>query len=91
MDIFPFLVLTGAIVSVIAVIAWGVTTIVKARHGYAIDNSLPGGPARKIELLEQENDRLRGTVDRLEDRLAVLERIATDPKRRLTDEIDSLR
>ena len=34
---------------------------------------------------------LKATVDRLEDRLKVLERIATDPSRRLSDDIDNLR
>ncbi len=91
MDIFPFMVLVGGVLAVIAMVTWGVTMVVKARHGYAIDNALPGGHVRKIELLEDENQKLRGTVDRLEDRLATLERIATDPKRRLTDEIDALR
>ena len=41
--------------------------------------------------LAQENEMLRGKVGRLEERMAVLERIATDAPSRLTAEIDKLR
>jgi hypothetical protein len=47
--------------------------------------------AREIELLSQENAGLRGMVGRLEERLSVLERIATDPAERTAREIESLR
>ncbi|HEX8514098.1 MAG TPA: hypothetical protein VF688_13445 [Allosphingosinicella sp.] len=46
---------------------------------------------REIELLSRENAGLRGKVDRLEERLSVLERIATDPAQRTAREIESLR
>ncbi len=41
--------------------------------------------------LEQDNAMLRSKVARLEERMAVLERIATDPAKRLSAEIESLR
>ena len=41
--------------------------------------------------LVAENERLKATVGRLEERLKVLERIATDPSRQLADEIEKLR
>lgn len=47
--------------------------------------------ARKIELLSAENERLTGQLGRLEERLRVLERIATDPAERTAREIDALR
>jgi cell division protein FtsB len=47
--------------------------------------------AREIELLSSENAGLKGKVSRLEERLAVLERIATDPAERTAREIESLR
>lgn len=55
--------------------------------------ALAGGiaPGRQTELLVQENEKLRGQVTRLEERVAVLERIVTDPARRVADEIESLR
>lgn len=47
--------------------------------------------ARKIELLAGENGRLKEQIGRLEERVAVLERIATDEATRLGKEIDALR
>lgn len=38
-----------------------------------------------------ENIRLQAEVARLNDRLRVLERLATDPAKRLSDEIESLK
>jgi hypothetical protein len=38
-----------------------------------------------------EAARLRSEVTRLNDRIQVLERLATDPARRLSDEIDALK
>lgn len=46
---------------------------------------------RKVELLTAENQKLVGQVSRLEERIAVLERIATDPAERTAREIDALR
>ncbi|MGA9581233.1 MAG: hypothetical protein WBR13_04610 [Allosphingosinicella sp.] len=47
--------------------------------------------ARENERLTDENEALRRTVGRLEERMAVLERIATDPAERTAREIESLR
>lgn len=47
--------------------------------------------ARKIMLLAHENEKLTGQVGRLEERIAVLERIATDPAERTAREIEALR
>ena len=46
---------------------------------------------RKIMLLTNENEKLTGQVGRLEERLRVLERIATDPATRTAAEIEALR
>lgn len=48
-------------------------------------------PVGQPQELEQENAQLRRSVARLEDRMAVLERIATDAPTRLTAEIEKLR
>ena len=78
-------------------------TWVRAKHGYPLEDSNRtharramgvGGDLeadRKIQLLSTENDRLTGQVSRLEERIAVLERIATDPAERVAREIDALR
>lgn len=58
------------------------------------EDFVPGdqiGAERKIELLTNENEKLTGQVGRLEERLRVLERIATDPAERTAREIDALR
>jgi cell division protein FtsB len=51
------------------------------------------GPAaaREIEQLSTENIGLKKKVEQLEQRLAVLERIATDPAERTAREIEQLR
>ncbi|MGL4314492.1 MAG: hypothetical protein ACRCSO_10940 [Sphingomonas sp.] len=80
-------------------VAWVANNWVRARHGYPLedDNGAPVTPAgsvadaRKIELLATENERLTGQISRLEERLRVLERIATDPAERTAREIDALR
>jgi hypothetical protein len=79
-------------------IGWIVTSWIRAKHGYPLEGEWGGtinkqDPAtdRKIELLATENEKLIGQISRLEERIAVLERIATDAPSRLTAEIDNLR
>ena len=83
----------------ISTIGWVITTAIRARHGYPVEGEWGGvahkgeDPAtdRKIELLSNENADLKGRLMRLEERLSVLERIATDRAVRLGEEIDALR
>ena len=79
-------------------LGWAVTTWIRARHGYPLENEWSGIATRtdaeadhKIALLSGENEQLHGKISRLEERLAVLERIATDPAERTARAIDSLR
>ena len=77
-------------------IAWIITTAIRARHGYALEGEWGGqvdhpDARRATELLEAENEMLRGKVGRIEERVAVLERLATDKGLRLSAEIDQLR
>ena len=77
------------------------TTWIKARHGYPLDRgrrSRSGADEsdtldaeRRVLLLSNENEKLTGQVSRLEERIAVLERIATDPAERTARAIDALR
>ena len=88
---------------VLAIIAmsfggWIITSWIRAKHGYPLEGEWGGTVTkqepeanRKIELLTSENDKLHGQVSRLEERIAVLERIATDAPGRLTAEIEKLR
>ncbi|BCA61809.1 hypothetical protein HMP09_1043 [Sphingomonas sp. HMP9] len=46
---------------------------------------------RSIALLDSENARRTGQIDRLQERIQVLERITTDPAERTAREIEALR
>lgn len=94
----------GGPMFVIAIVAlsmagWVITTWIRAKHGYPLENEWfgttekPDGPkaTRQVELLSNENAQLKGQVSRLEERIAVLERIATDPATRTAREIEELR
>lgn len=84
-------------------VSWIANNWLRARHGYppldyrssrrrrgaAAETDLEA--ERKIMLLTNENDKLTGQVSRLEERIAVLERIATDPAERTAREIEALR
>ena len=50
-----------------------------------------GSNDQATKALAAENEQLRATVGKLEERLKVLERIATDPSRQLASDIDNLR
>ncbi len=80
--------------------AWVITTWIRARQGYPVTDDrgnviqpkdAGSDAARQIELLSNENSGLKGQVSRLEERIAVLERIATDPAERTAREIENLR
>lgn len=67
-------------------------TAVWAKIKYEAQSANGSLPAqRKIDLLSTENDGLKGQVSRLEERISVLERIATDPAHRVAREIEDLR
>jgi len=89
----------------IATIGGIIKMSIRAKHGYPledrnhrramrrglVDTSGDLEAQRKIELLSNENDKLVSQIGRLEERLRVLERIATDPGERVAREIDELR
>jgi hypothetical protein len=91
----------GGPIFVIAIVAistagWVLTTAIRARHGYPVEGEWGGmiqrrGSDEAAKALTAENEQLKATVGKLEERLKVLERIATDPSRQLADEIDNLR
>ncbi len=77
---------------------WVITTWLKIRHGYPLTDGQGNtvhrtepDAGRKIDLLAGENEKLTARISRLEERIAVLERIATDPAARTVREIDALR
>jgi hypothetical protein len=88
----------AGIIGTISVVGWVATTWLKVKNGYPLENSWGkplnpngGGEAmERIRLLSQENAQLRAELGSLKDRMAVLERIATDQPSRLAAEIDAL-
>ena len=78
----------------ISTLGWVITTAIRARHGYPLDGEW-GGTIHRVnpddKALLAENEQLKAKVGSLEERLKVLERIATDPTRQLADEIEKLR
>lgn len=90
MDVTSFIVFIGGIIGLVGAIGWAVTTVIKARRGRFDDDAQMIAHSRANELLAQENQEMRGKMARLEDRLSVLERIATDPAQRLEREIAQL-
>ena len=80
------------------VVGWVITTWLKIKNGYPLESSWGkplhpngGGEAmERIKLLSQENAQLRAELGSLKDRVAVVERIATDHPSRLSAEIDAL-
>jgi hypothetical protein len=70
-------------------IAWLLNGWIKGRRPAAAPDALQA--SRQVELLANENAGLKGQVSRLEERLSVLERIATDPAERTAREIEQLR
>ena len=88
------------IIAIVAICTggWLANNWIRAKHGYPLEDEWGGktekiGPDadRKIALLTSENEPLGGKISHLEERIAVLERIATDKSTRLADEIESLR
>ena len=88
------------IIAIIAIstVGWIITTWIRAKHGYPLENEWGGttpkvdvDAERKISLLSNENESLNGKVGNLEERIAVLERIVTDKAGRLSEEIEKLR
>ena len=90
----------GFVLAIIAIttLGWVITTAIRARHGYPLEGEW-GGTVHRVDpaaadsatALAAENDQLKATVGRLEERLKVLERIATDKPSALSREIEELR
>ena len=88
------------VIVLMSTVGWVITTWIRAKHGYPLDSEFGGKvirdlddpeAERAINLLSTENQRLTGQIGRLEERIAVLERSATDPAERVARDIDALR
>ncbi len=86
----------GELIPIVAILssAWVIVTALHYRNAKKRDPVQAGmttAETRENVQLARENEGLKLTIDRLEDRLAVLERIATDPAERTAREIERLR
>lgn len=86
----------GVLIPIVAILATAAVIIklIAYLQFRQVGRDAPAGDpagARENDRLAQENAVLRRTVERLEERMAVLERIATDPAERTAREIESLR
>ena len=84
-----FLVLLSAMIAAVILVLG--TTRIRARSKLADLQGRADGDARRAGQLAVENAALRDQVERQEERLQVLERIATDPAERTAREIEQLR
>ena len=83
---------------VMSTLGWIATSWIRAKHGYPLENEWSGmaykgelpESARQVELLSNENSQMKSQMSRLEERIAVLERIATDPAERTARAIEQL-
>ena len=86
----------GILIPIVAILATAIiiTQLLKylqSRNETQASTAGRSAEARENEQLARENEILRRNVERLEQRMAVLERIATDPAERTAREIESLR
>lgn len=84
----PILIIT---LTITLTVGWLVNGLIKTRHFYPAAGANGLEPRRQVELLSDENAGLKTQVGRLEERIAVLERIAVDPAEHTAREIDQLR
>jgi len=86
----PFFAIGSAMATGVAI------TWIRVKHGYPVTGNgkpfqLEDDGERKFQLLASENERMVGQISRLEERIAVLERIVTDPAQHIASQIDALR
>lgn len=88
-----------ALVGIVAVGGWVLTTWLRIRNGYPLDGAWGQAvypqkneeTVERVRLLSQENAQLRAELGAVKDRLATVERIVTDSGSMLDREIEQLR
>lgn len=78
----------------ISTVGWLVNNWIRARHGYALEDEWGGKTVKgdkEVAALKAENTDLKERLALFEDRVIVLERIATDKSVNLAAQIENLR
>ncbi|WP_174298710.1 hypothetical protein [Sphingomonas bacterium] len=93
-------ILVPIVIFTVGPVSYALNNWIRVRHGYEPEawknrrqrrSDTSAEADRRVTILSGENERLTGRIGRLEERLAVLERIATDPAERTAREIEALR
>ena len=87
------------ILGVLGIGAWVLTTWLRIKHGYPLENGwgqavypkATNETVERMKLLTSENAQLRAELGSIKDRLATVERIVTDRGYTLDHEIEKLR
>lgn len=88
MNVFEFIV--G--LSLTSTVGWLVNNWIRAKHGFEPEADEDDKPSKKrMDAICAENAELKSQIKQLQERMAVMERIATDPAERTAREIESLR
>lgn len=79
----------------ISTAGWVINNWIRARHGYPLEDEWGGksdrGAGKQVTALKTENAQLKERLAVFEDRVIVLERIATDKSVNLAAQIEQLR
>ena len=82
------------VIIAISTAGWIVNNWIRARHGYALEDEWGGKTVKndkQVAALQAENTELKERLAIFEDRVIVLERIATDKSVGLAAQIENLR
>ena len=78
--------------SLVSTAGWVANNWIRARHGFEPETEGDEAPSKKkLDAISTENAELKRHVKQLQERMAVMERIATDPAERTAREIENLR
>ena len=79
------------IIACAAILGWVLVTWIKSRERIRTGATIDDESARQVAMLTSENERLHVLTRKMEERLSILETIATDPAQRTAREIEDLR
>jgi len=83
------------LIILVSTVGWLINNWIRAKHGYDLEDEWGGKTQRsnnaETKRLKEENRELRDTLDAVQDRMVVLEKIVTDRGYSLSEEIEALR